>query len=406
MLRLLILLAACSTGTARAAALEPVEEIVVEGNTRTSRDEIIRVLGVRPGDRLEEDALPELRQRLLNLRIFREVEVESRPSGDNVILAVSVKERWTLLPIPMIGASEGAFRAGLAFFESNLLGRRKQLALIAGTSSRGQSAIALYRDPALLGTRAVLAAELAAENVARERADGFDVIYAWRDRRFDASVRPGLQLTRRVAVRAGPFVLLRESRTEGGYAAPPPAGRDLGIAADLEVAGQDYRDWFEAGPALRGRVRQALPALGSERRFTQATVHGAWSVQAFRDHAASAALSGFASDGDPILDGFALGGRPGSRGLKEGGLWVERAAIATVDYQVPLWRPGWGTVTGLGFLDGGVTTWRGERVRYVAPGAGFRVYVRNVALPAMGLDLAWSTAGRSFAPSFFLGFGS
>ena len=42
--------------------------------------------------------------------------------------------------------------------------------------------------------------------------------------------------------------------------------------------------------------------------------------------------------------------------------------------------------------------------RWVAPGAGVRLYVRNVALPALGLDLAWSTAGEELAPSFFVGF--
>jgi hypothetical protein len=40
----------------------------------------------------------------------------------------------------------------------------------------------------------------------------------------------------------------------------------------------------------------------------------------------------------------------------------------------------------------------------VAPGGGVRLYLRNVALPALGVDLAWSTAGRQLAPSFFLGF--
>ena len=75
-----------------------------------------------------------------------------------------------------------------------------------------------------------------------------------------------------------------------------------------------------------------------------------------------------------------------------------------MDYQRPVWRPSWGTLTVLGFVDAGVSTWAGDRTRWVAPGAGFRVYVRNVALPALGLDLAWSTAGEQVAPSFFIGF--
>jgi hypothetical protein len=53
-----------------------------------------------------------------------------------------------------------------------------------------------------------------------------------------------------------------------------------------------------------------------------------------------------------------------------------------------------------------VAVWRGERTRYVAPGAGVRVYIRNVAVPAFGIDAAWSSAGGGLATSFFLGFGA
>jgi hypothetical protein len=37
---------------------------------------------------------------------------------------------------------------------------------------------------------------------------------------------------------------------------------------------------------------------------------------------------------------------------------------------------------------------------------GVRVYVRNVAVPAFGIDVAWSSAAGTPATSFFLGFGS
>ncbi|HET8733342.1 MAG TPA: POTRA domain-containing protein [Anaeromyxobacteraceae bacterium] len=402
---LLHLTAALALAASGAGTLE-VRDVEVSGNGRTDRAVIVRALGVRPGDLISGESLDGLRQQVMNLRLFEEVEVATRPSGDGVVLTVSVKERWTLIPIPIVGASDGAFRAGAAVLESNLLGRHKLLMLSAIYSSRGPSAIVLYRDPALLGSRALLAAELIAGSSLRERVDAGEVVYAWRDRRVEASVRPGLEPFPRLRLRAGPFFSSRTSRAEPGYAPPPPAGLDLGLAAEVEYDGQDHAGWFEAGPKAGARVRSALPALGSDRRFTQLNAQASWVVRALRDHAASATLAGFLADGDPILDAFLLGGRPGSRGLRQEGLWVERGATATVDYQVPVWRPGWGTVTTGAFLDAGVSTWRGERTRYVAPGAGFRVYLRRIALPAMGLDFAWSTAGRGVGTSFFLGFGA
>lgn len=400
----LALLALLVVSPARGRADDAVGEIEVKGNERTARDVVIAALRVQPGDAIPDELLPVLRQRVLNLRLFRGVEVTKRPSERGVVLSVAVEERWTLLPIPILGASSGSAQAGLALFESNLLGRNKLLALSGIYSSRSQSGFLFYRDPSLLGSRMVLAAELVAENEVRERAEGFDVVQAWRDRRIDASVRPGVLLAPGLALRAGPFAVFRESRAEPGYPAPPRAGDDFGVAADVEYQGQDYRDWFNQGPFVQARVRRSLAALGSDRGFTQSNALAAWTVPAIRDHAASLAVAGFLVDGDPVLDAFTLGGRPGSRGLRAEGLWAERAVMTTLDYQVPVWRPRWGTLTAVGFVDAGVSRWAGMVTRWVAPGGGVRLYLRKVALPALGVDLAWSTAGRQLAPSFFLGF--
>lgn len=366
---------------------------------------IERALDVRPGDAVDPDAAAALRQRVYNLRIFREVDVQLRPADGGIVVAVAVEERWTLTPIPIVGAVDGAFQAGLALLEQNLLGERKELALVGVYSTRGQTAMALYRDPAVGGSRAILASELIAENKVRQRADGARVTHAWRDRHVEASVRPGVQWTPRLGVRAGPFAVLAESEAEPGFAPPPPSGRAVGVAADLEYAGQDYCEWFDSGPLLTARLRSSLPALGAERAFTQAWSFALWTVPAFRDHAFSLSVTGVVAQGDPVLDAFPLGGRRGSRGLREGGLWTERGATASAEYQVPFWRPGWGTVAAMAFVDGGVAYWAGSTTRYVAPGAGVRVYVRNVAVPAFGVDMASSSAGAGLAMSFFLGFG-
>ena len=383
---------------------DKLDAIEIHGNTRTAQDVVIGALGVQPGDPIDDDLLPELRQRVLNTRLFREVEVTKRSSESGQVLSVDVKERWTLIPVPILGASGGAAQVGLALFETNLFGRRKLLAATAVYSTRGQAGMLFYRDPALFDSRALLAVELVAENKIRERADGFDVVQAYRDRRIDASVRPGFRLAPRLEVRAGPFVSFRESQAAEGYAAPPPAGNDFGIVAELAYEGQDYRDWFNAGPAVHAIVRRSLPALGSDRSVLQSTAQATWSVSVAGNHVASATVAGYLVDGDPVLDAIALGGRPGSRGLRAEGLWTERAVTATVDDQLPVWRPSWGTLTVLGFVDAGVSTWSGERTSWVAPGGGVRLYLRNIALPALGFDLAYSTAGKTLAPSFFLGF--
>ena len=86
---------------------DAIGAIEVTGNERTAREVVIAALRVQPGDGVPDEILPVLRQRVLNLRLFREVEVTKRPSGKGVVLSVAVEERWTLLPIPILGASSG-----------------------------------------------------------------------------------------------------------------------------------------------------------------------------------------------------------------------------------------------------------------------------------------------------------
>ncbi len=403
MLRLVLFAAVIALPSAGRAG-DVLAGVDVQGNTRTDRGVIVAALRVEPGDRIDDALLPELRQRVLNLRIFQEVHVTKRASDAGLVLVVRVRERWTLIPLPILAASRGTEQAGVAVFESNLLGRRKFLAVSGIQSSRGPLAFVTYRDPSLVGTRALLAADLLVEDKVRERADGREVVYAFEDRRSDVSVRPGVLVGPRLAVRAGPFAVLRESRRDATFAAPPHAGPEIGLAADVEYEGQDYLDWFNVGPYVRASVRRSLPALGSERSFTRSQAQLAWSVPVLAGHAASLSVSALLAHGDPVLDAFGIGGRPGARGFRAEGLWVERGVTTTVDYQVPMWRAGWGTLTAIAFVDGGVATWAGARTRWAAPGAGVRIYVRNFALPALGLDLAWSSATDELAPSFFVGF--
>lgn len=385
-------------------AEEAIRQILILGNDRTDRGVIERAIGANPGEPIVDDALPALRQRLLNLRLFSAVEVEKRSSEEGIDLVVTVEERWTLIPIPVIGGDDSGFRVGAALVESNLFGRRKLLVTSAIYSDRKRLAFVMYRDPELIGTAAVLALDLRAEDVRRERADGFEVIDSWRDRRVEVSVRPGATVLPGLVLRLGPFLTARQSRAVGGWPAPPPVGTDFGLTADLDYDGQDLRQWFAAGLAARANLRRATPSLGSDRAFTAASGQASWTAPSFDRAAITLSVAGYLTNGDPILDAFVLGGKPGTRGFRTDGIWAERALVSTVDHQVPVWSPAWGTLTVSTFADVGVSTWRGQQTRWVAPGIGTRLYVKNVAIPATGLDFAWSIGTNRPGVTFFVGY--
>jgi outer membrane protein assembly factor BamA len=382
-----------------------VTRVEIEGNRRTTGRAIRRALRTAPGDPYRSTLPAELTQRLLNLRLFRTVSVEAQPEpgGAGVALRVRVVERVTVVPVPALFASRGVFTAGLTVLDANLLGGGEMLAVAALGSNRGASAFASFRDPGVADTRWLLSADAQAHDTRRERYEERTLAYTFRDRRVEAGAAVGWRLDDRWAVRAGWFESRAEALATPGSAPPPRAGAVRGPTAELELDAAAYRLYYAAGISGRVRLREGVRLADSGRRVRQVSGAATWSSAGPRDHAVSLAVAVDDVRGDPVLDAVRLGGRPGSRGFVSGGLWAETAATAAAEYQVPVWRPGWGVVTVAGFADAGLVRWRGEARRYVAPGAGFRVYLRNVAIPVLGFDVAWASGMPGPVPSVLLG---
>ncbi|MCE9673734.1 BamA/TamA family outer membrane protein [Myxococcus stipitatus] len=380
-----------------------IERIDIEGNARTRDSVILRALRMLPGELLARDAGPELKRRLLNLKLFKSVDVRSRPEGDGVVLQVQVDERWTLLPIPMFTSSKGQWQAGLFALETNLFGLHKTFVLGALAGNRGGTFFSLYRDPGIAGSRWTAGLFGQYAKIDRERRVRDVVVDEYTDRRVDASATLGYQFLPELNVGAGVFTLLNKPlpRNEGGLV---PARSDVfGVSASAEYLGQDFHFYFNEGPLARVSFRQGLEPLGSTRDYRQVSASASYTLSLFGDHAVSLLASFDRVWGDATLDALLMGGRAGSRGFTNQTLWAEQAATATLEYQVPLWSPRLATLTAHAFVDVGRVAWKNARLRYAAPGAGVRVYLRSVAVPALGLDVTREPQTGEVVASFAAG---
>jgi outer membrane protein assembly factor BamA len=371
-----------------------VGELRVEGNERTAAPVILDAARVKPGDPFGAETAADVQQRVLNLRLFREVTVTPEPRAGRVDLSIHVVERWTLLPIPFVGASSRGLRGGAYLLESNLFGWNKLLVAGGTYSGEGPSAFALYRDPGIAGSRALLRSSLRYADLLREQFDGERRVYAYRDERFEGALSGGYQILPWLAAYAGWYGTLAGAESEAGEMEPPDGGPLHGWTADIDVRAQDFHLYFNEGVMARLSYRQALAALGADRDVLEL---GAFAQLAWRlvgDQSTSLTAQAALADGDPILDAVLLGGVPGTRGFERLGLWAERAATLTLEHQVPILRFGWGIWTANAFAEAGVTDWRDHRDAFVTPGAGIRLYLLGVAFPAFGVDLAWSLEDR------------
>ena len=111
--------------------------IEVKGNTRTAEWVILRVLGLRPGQILNEARLAVARQSLMALGYFSDVLLAPSWEGEKVRLAVEVKELEKLGSIQgsvSFSPEAGGLVGNLTYSQKNLFGTAQDLSL---TLSRG-----------------------------------------------------------------------------------------------------------------------------------------------------------------------------------------------------------------------------------------------------------------------------
>ena len=114
-----------------------IGRIEVKGNTRTAEWVILRVLGLRPGQILNEAKLAVARQSLMALGYFSDVLLTPSWEGEKVLLTVEVKELEKLGSIQgsvSFSPEAGGFVGNLTYAQKNLFGTAQDISL---TFSRG-----------------------------------------------------------------------------------------------------------------------------------------------------------------------------------------------------------------------------------------------------------------------------
>ncbi|MDC0707863.1 BamA/TamA family outer membrane protein [Stigmatella sp. ncwal1] len=381
-----------------------LERIEVQGNTRTQDLVILRALRITPGDAIKPEMQGELRRRLLNLKLFKSVEVLTQPGSAGVVLQVVVEERWTLLPVPFFSSAKNRWQVGIFALESNLFGLNKLLVAGGVLSNRGGSAFALYKDPSILGSRWTGDLSFLFSRADRERYKEDAIADSYEDQRLDLGAVLGYQLTPELNAGAGVFSLTNRPSLREGYTLSPSRSEVHGVTVAAEYQGQDFHFYFNEGLSARVRYREGLDFLGSSRSLRQLSLGASYTQALFKDHSLTLTGAYERSKGEPTLDAVLLGGRTGSRGFVNAGLWAEEAGTFTVEYQAPLWSPRFATFTAHAFVDVGAVRWNSHPTRYVAPGVGLRAYLRNLAIPAVGVEVTRSAETGKLVPSVAVGF--
>lgn len=340
-----------------------VEEVIVQGNTKTKDPVIRREIRVAPGERFDGEKLRRSKERLYNLGYFEEVTLDTAPGSDpgHRNLVVNVKEAKTgefsfgggfSSTDRLLGFAEVTQRNFDLLNWPTFVGGGQELRLRGTTGSRRRDLLLSFTEPWAFGTPYLFGID--AYDRERDRGDGYSFDLGRRGtnlrtghatseyNRWDAVYR-----LERVSVENVSEGASRDLQAETGKRSV--SSLRLQFSRDT----RDNRFFPKRGyfAFIAGEVAGSY--LGGRRDFLKLTWGGSRFYEPFKDQVLEVTANFGVADsfGDsnsvPIFERFYAGGAETIRGYKErrvgpkdrlssdpvGG---ESMALGTVEYSIPI----------------------------------------------------------------------
>lgn len=125
----------------------PIKSISFEGLKKTKDHVLQRDLKKFIGRDGDEETMHDLETELQKEGVFQEINIEKDEAEDGIEIKVTVKEKITFLPLPLVSASGGVVTVGMFLLDTNAFGL-KHMAVVGGFYSKDEyRGIFLYSKP-------------------------------------------------------------------------------------------------------------------------------------------------------------------------------------------------------------------------------------------------------------------
>lgn len=131
-----------------------LKKVHIVGNHRTETSIITQELDVKAGDVLTNTDLSESYKRLYNLRIFSDIQfLLTKENSNESALTITVKERWTTIPIAKLKSGGGTTQFTVGAYDINTLGKYIEIGAQYETLNGSPGFVHWLRNPRLFGNR-------------------------------------------------------------------------------------------------------------------------------------------------------------------------------------------------------------------------------------------------------------
>ena len=432
-MRVAIVVACALSAVSRAALAEPPRDAApqgrpiagfeVHGDSKLQPRTVGYLAHVELGDLITEQDIPRLEQALLSSELFTTVKVELAPApGDpspGVTVVVTADDKHSWIAAPTAFALPGNLAFGVGFAENDFRGLDQKFLLYGQIGTQTSLFFGTFYDPSYHGSKLTWRADLylfrrnideyvndpaAPRSFAIERSTqvtylGGGALIGWN---FLWWLSADLRLR-------GAYVYFRNSRDAANQPISEPQhnGRDISLQAHLTVDRRQHRYGVTWGTYAQLNLEPTIPGLDSYGyQLLQARVYQSWRL--FDEHELELRGHFNIARHLPLHEDFTLGGTADLRGYDVDQFRGDTRAVFRAEYSVPLFKWRFLAFRALGFYDTGYVGYVSRRsdrdylLNQLGPGyvrndlgAGFRIYLNNIVLPLLGLDLGYGIEGHS-----------
>lgn len=361
-----------------------IGSITISGLKRTRESVIHKILEVEEGDNFSSFDEEAFRQGILKTKILRPGKITYNEQDDCIDINIEIMEKWTLLPLPMVSLSRENQFYGLVIMEQNFLGLRKVLVVRAGYSTLGgPTGGIMYRDMDILPGDLYLLTDGSFINNSDE-----SYINA------SGSLGIGKEFNK----------LKLQSLFKYDYFLFDSSEQNQFISNLFNIAYNDlyYTSTIQTGTSLSLTLAPGWDFEESTMFFNlNSSIN--YNKEIFRNLYLAGRLSSQHFNSPTPLERY-WGGSDNSRTLIPVLCDQYIGGSAMLEYAFLNFK--WGAVSSmLQYELGGYQHNSDDWNIYTGPGAGLRLYLKKIAVPAVGLDLAYNTLNNEFRFSLTMGMG-
>lgn len=359
-----------------------IRSITISGLKRTRESVIYNILEVEEGDKFSLFNEEVFKQDILKTGILKPGKIIYHENENYIDIIIEIQEKWTLLPIPIVSISGASQSYRFVIMEQNFLGLRKMLFINTGYSTQdGLTGGIMYRDIDILPNDLYLFVSGFFNN----NRDKFYVHTL-------GNIGIGKEIDK--------FGL--SSFLKYDHFLFDSSDQNQFISNSLIIT---YKDIYYTSTMQTGTSLSLTLTPGWDIHESTMYVNLNSSISYRKKILKKLYLSGRLSSqhfDSPILLERSWGGSDNSRTLIPVICDQYIGGSALLEYT--FLNLGWGVISSyIQYELGGYQHNSDNWSMYTGPGAGLRLYLKKIAIPAVGLDVAYNTLNNKFLFTFAMG---